>query len=32
MGYLDPGLFGILSQIGLTIFLIVTTTFVFQQF
>jgi hypothetical protein len=29
MGYLDPGLFGILSQVGLTIFLLVTSTFVF---
>jgi hypothetical protein len=29
MGYLDPGLFGILSQVGLTVFLLVTSAFVF---
>jgi hypothetical protein len=29
MGYLDPGLFGLLSQIGLAIFLIVVSAFTF---
>jgi hypothetical protein len=29
MGYLDPGLFGILSQVGLGIFLLVVSAFAF---
>ncbi len=29
MGYLDPGLFGLLSQVGLAIFLIVVSAFTF---
>lgn len=29
MGYLDPGLFGILSQVGLTVFLLVVSAFAF---
>jgi hypothetical protein len=29
MGYLDPGLFGILSQVGLTVLLVVVSVFTF---
>jgi hypothetical protein len=29
MGYLDPGLFGILSQVGLTVLLVVVSIFTF---
>jgi len=29
MGYLDPGLFGILSQVGLGIFLLIVSAFAF---
>jgi dsDNA-binding SOS-regulon protein len=29
MGYLDPGLFGILSQVGLAVFLIAVSAFTF---
>lgn len=29
MGYIDPGLFGILSQIGVVVFLVVVTSFTF---
>ena len=29
MGYLDPGLFGLLSQIGLAVFLIAVSAFTF---
>jgi hypothetical protein len=29
MGYLDPGLFGILSQVGLGIFLLAVSAFAF---
>jgi hypothetical protein len=29
MGYLDPGLFGILSQIGIAILLVLVTAFAF---
>ncbi len=29
MGYLDPGLFGMLSQIGLTVLLLVVSGFAF---
>jgi hypothetical protein len=29
MGYLDPGLFGILSQVGLAIFLVLVSVFTF---
>jgi hypothetical protein len=29
MGYLDPGLFGMISQIGLAIFLLVVSVFAF---
>ena len=29
MGYLDPGIFGILSQVGLAILLIVVSAFTF---
>jgi Na+-transporting methylmalonyl-CoA/oxaloacetate decarboxylase gamma subunit len=29
MGYLDPGLFGILSQVGLAVFLVVVSIFAF---
>jgi hypothetical protein len=29
MGYLDPGLFGMLSQIGLAVFLIAVSAFAF---
>ena len=29
MGYLDPGLFGILSQVGLAVFLVLVSVFTF---
>ena len=29
MGYLDPGLFGLLSQVGLTILLLLVSAFAF---
>ena len=29
MGYLDPGLFGLFSQVGLAIFLVVVSAFTF---
>ncbi len=29
MGYLDPGLFGLLSQVGLAVFLIAVSAFTF---
>ena len=29
MGYLDPGLFGILSQVGLAVFLVAVSAFAF---
>ena len=29
MGYLDPGIFGILSQVGLTAFLLIVAGFTF---
>jgi hypothetical protein len=29
MGYIDPGLFGTLSQVGMTVFLLLVTGFAF---
>jgi len=29
MGYIDPGLFGMISQMGLTVFLVIVSVFMF---